>query len=188
MKFINVTTSILSKIKFYSEMLLQYDQIPTMNKRSKFKLTSVEDNAPGKTGGFKHVIVEYWYNISTVFMFDCSSFRNSSFNTLGLGAFSLNVIAFRQLFHRPHWIGTLWSCYPIFSHIIPLFGVVLVYSLKSMHACLILLFCRGTRETRDQRFYEASHGRRPAHPDMCDLGQQASRRHQVVQEREGDQR
>lgn len=37
-------------------MLLQCDQIPTMNKRSKFKLTSVEDNAPGKTGGFKHVI------------------------------------------------------------------------------------------------------------------------------------
>lgn len=59
MKFINVTTSVLSKIKFYSEMLLQYDQIPTMNKRSKFKLTSVEDNAPGKTKGFKHVIVKY---------------------------------------------------------------------------------------------------------------------------------
>lgn len=39
-------------------MLLQYDQIPTMNKRSKFKLTSVEDNAPGKTGGFKQVIVD----------------------------------------------------------------------------------------------------------------------------------
>lgn len=58
MEFINVTASVLSKIKFFSEMLLQYDQIATMNKRSKFKLTSVEDNAPGKTRGFKHVIID----------------------------------------------------------------------------------------------------------------------------------
>lgn len=41
-------------------MLLQYDQIATVNKRSTFKLTSAEDNTSGKTEGFKQVIVELW--------------------------------------------------------------------------------------------------------------------------------
>lgn len=34
---------------------------------------------------------------------------------LVLGLFPLNVIAFRQFFHRPHWIKTFWSYYPFFS-------------------------------------------------------------------------